>query len=492
MKKAVLYLRVSRSTDESVSLARQESELMELCGREGWAVVAVVKDDGITGTKERENAEMALAMVASGDADVLVSWELSRWSRMGLSAVAKLVAVLDERPRALLVFHKEGLRSNQPAFGIMAAVIAEVARMEAQGTRERILSMRAYVLGQTRPEDQRWLGGKCPAGYKAVPREDGKGKRLVVDEDAAQHLREVARRLIAGHTLTEVTQYLTDNMPTPQSKGAWRISTVRKLMQSPTLLGRTTQKVEVGKRVDGSPIIEYHVVTDAQGLPIQRWDPVLDAGTFAAVQQRFYKAGPNQPRKSASWLSGYVVCGLCGSVVYANSRQGRSIGTFRCSNKAIPGQECQGMSISRKVLEDHMEAVILGMIGSLKEYTVTERIEGPDLGSLDDVGLAIADVQRALAADGADYGVLLPQLDELKAERRRISEAPARVVRKRVPTGRTMSEAWAEGPIPQRQHLISDMLDCVKVFRPPVAGKRGPVEDRIEEVWIDPVAEPDD
>ncbi|KJL31898.1 recombinase family protein [Microbacterium azadirachtae] len=492
MKKAVLYIRVSRSKDESVSLARQEAELRELCQRENWAVAAVVEDDGITGTRERENAEAALAMVASGEADVLVSWELSRWSRMGLSAVAKLVAVLDERPSALLVFHKEGLRSSQPAFGIMAAVIAEVARMEAQGTRDRILSMRAYVLGQTAPEDQRWLGGKCPVGYKAVPRPDGKGKRLVVDEEAARHLREVARRLIAGHTLTEVTQYLTDNLPTPQSKGPWRISTVRKLMQSPTLLGRTTQKVEVGKRVDGSPIIEYHVVTDAQGLPIQRWDPVLDAGTFAAVQERFYKKGPNQPRKAASWLSGFMICALCGSVMYANSRKNRAVDTFRCSNRAIPGQACPGVSISRKVLEDYMESVILGMIGSLKEYTVTERIEGPDLGSLDDVGLAIADVQRALAADGADYGVLLPQLDALKAERRRLVDSPARVVRKRVPTGRTLAEAWVEGTIPQRQYIISDMLDCVKVSRPRVAGKAGRIEDRIEEVWIDPVAEPDD
>ena len=33
---------------------------------------------------------------------------------MGLTAVAKLVAVLQERPEALLVFHKEGLRSDMP------------------------------------------------------------------------------------------------------------------------------------------------------------------------------------------------------------------------------------------------------------------------------------------------------------------------------------------------------------------------------------------
>ena len=61
MKRAVIYVRVSRSKDESVSLARQEEELRQLAEREGWAVVAVLSDDGLTGTKEREKAEAALA-----------------------------------------------------------------------------------------------------------------------------------------------------------------------------------------------------------------------------------------------------------------------------------------------------------------------------------------------------------------------------------------------------------------------------------------------
>lgn len=491
MKRCVLYLRVSRSTEESVSLVRQEAELRELAEREGWVIVAVIRDDGMTGTKERENAEAALVMIADGSADVLVSWELSRWSRMGLSAVAKLVAVLEDRPDALLVFHKEGLRSSQPAFGIMAAVIAEVARMEAQGTRDRIRSMRSYVLGLTAPEDQRWLGGKVPFGYRAVAREDGKGKRLVIDDEAARHLREVARRLLAGHTLTDVTMYLTANAPTPQSASAWRITTVRKMIQSPTLLGRTTQRAEVGKRGDGSPIFEDRVVTDAQGLPIQRWEPVLDAGTFAAVQELFKRRGPNQPRKAASWLSGYLYCSLCGSVMYANSRKDRNVDGFRCANKAIPGQACPGVSISRKLVEDYMEGVVLGMIGSLKEYRVTERFEGADVGKLDDVGLAIEDLQRALAADGADYAALLPQLDALKAERRRLIDAPARTVRTRVATGRTLAEAWEDGGVPERQFIISDMLDSVTVKKATVPGRGGRIEDRLDEVWMDLPTEAD-
>lgn len=509
MKRCVLYLRVSRTKDESVSLARQEKELRKLAEREGWAVVAVLKDDGLTGTKEREKAEAALAMVADGRADVLISWELSRWSRMGLTAVAKLVAVLDARADALLVFHKEGLRSDMPAFGILAAVIAEVAKMEAEGTRDRILSMRSYVLSQTDPEQQRWLGGSPPFGYRAMERPGGPGKALVTDPYEVGYARRLFEGFARGDKLTDLTAMLNDEgVPTTMSAlrrarqkgepadgldgGEWRITTVRKMLQSPTLLGRTTQRVEVGKRADGSPVIEYRAVTDAQGIPITRWEPVVDPGVWAQVQERFRKRGPNAPRKAASWLSGLLYCGKCGSVMYANSRRTRSVDTFRCANKAIPGKVCPGVSISRRGVEDHVEGVILRMIGSLKEYRVTERVEGAaDTGELGGVAQAIADVQAALGQDGADYGALLPRLDRLKEERRRLLSQPARVIKVRHETGRLLSDAWAEGGIAERRFIVDDMLDSINVLPATGAGRANRMEDRLEYVWIEHPVEDD-
>lgn len=500
-KRAVLYVRVSRSTEESVSIARQERELLDLAETQGWDVVGTYRDDGLSGRVERKKAEAALEAVAQGQADVLAVWEMSRFSRMGLSVVARLVTVLRERPGSLFVAKKEGLRSDQPAFGIMAAVIAEVAAMEAEATRDRIRSMRAHVLAETDPDSQRWLGGSAPMGYRAVARPAG-GKALAVDDYEAAHMREAARMLTHGGTITEVTRYLNDNgVPTPQSAarrarqkgqptegldgGLWRVSTIRKLMQSPTLVGRTTRMVETGQRSDGTPIIEYRAVTDAQGLPIQRWVPILDAGTFAEVQEMFKTRGPNQARKAASWLSGQLFCGLCGSVLYATKRKGRNVDAFRCSNRAVPDHSCPGVSISRDVAEAHMEGVILGMIGDLQEYRVETRVEGGDAGALDDVAQAIEDLQGALAADGADYGALLPRLDELKAERRRLLSAPGKTVTVRTATGRTLRDAWSEGGIAERQHILSDMLDGVRVLKATASGRASRVEDRLVPVWIE-------
>lgn len=486
VKRAVIYTRVSRSTEESVSVDRQEAELRELARAEGWRVTQVFEDDGLSGRVQRAKADAALDMIADGQADVLAVWEMSRWSRMGLPVVARLIEVLRSRDGALFVAKKEGLRSDQPAFGIMAAVIAEVAAMEAESTRERILSMRAHVLSETDPGEQRWLGGRVPFGYRAAEREGKPGKALVVDEEAARHARAAAAMLLDGRTLTDVTRYLTENAPTPQGGGAWRISTVRKLMQSPTLIGRTTRRVKVGERPDGRPVTEDRVVTDADGLPITRWPPVLDAETWAAVQELFSKRGPTEQRKAASWLSGQLFCDLCGSPLYANSRKGRGVDSFRCSNKAYPGSQCPGVSVSRKLAEDHMEAVILGAIGGLPEYKIERHAKGPDPSLLAEVQLAIADAQTAFGREGADYAALAKRMEALTAERRRLLDEGAGTETTATPTGRTLADAWAEGGVRERQRLIDGMLDGIRVKKPAAAGRASRMEDRLEPVWADP------
>lgn len=128
--RAVLYMRLSKTTEESTSIERQRRDLEALCEREGWSVVAELEDDGISGGKRRARADEALAMLRDGRADVLCVWKLDRWSRQGLSAIADLVDVLDER--GLFVAYMDGLRSDQTAWRLIAAVLSEVARAERE------------------------------------------------------------------------------------------------------------------------------------------------------------------------------------------------------------------------------------------------------------------------------------------------------------------------------------------------------------------------
>jgi site-specific DNA recombinase len=171
--------------------------------------------------------------------------------------------------------------------------------------------------------------------------------------------------------------------------------------------------------------------------------------------------------------------------MYVNSRKDRPAGSFRCANKAVPDRQCPGVTISRPAVEGYMEDVILGAIGGLLEYRVVERIEGADTGEIDIVAQEIADLQAAIADDGADYAVLLPRLDTMKERRRSLLERPGRTVRTRVATGRTLADAWADGGVQERQYMLSDMLDSVRVHKARKTGVGSPAADRLEPVWID-------
>ena len=199
--RAVLYLRLSEADEASTSIERQQSDLEALCLRRGWDIVTVLMDSGLTGTRRREKADPALAMLASGEADVLAVWKLDRWSRMGLGAIADLIEVLDKRPGALFVAEQDGLSSDQPTFRLIAAILSEMARSESENTSLRVKSSIAAL-----KRAGRWAGGTIPFGYKAVALAIGRG--LAVDPAEAAVVREMAGRAIAGQSLYSIMRDL--------------------------------------------------------------------------------------------------------------------------------------------------------------------------------------------------------------------------------------------------------------------------------------------
>lgn len=505
-KRAVLYLRLSRQDDASTSIDRQSADLHALADREGWTVVRTLDDDGISGRKSRAKADEALRMLRDGEADVLAVFKFDRWSRQGLATVAALVNTLDERPEASFVALHDGLRSTQPAWRIIASVLAEVARMEAENTAMRVASMRADILGRTDRESQRHITGRAPFGYRSVKRPDGKGMMLVPDPYERDTIVEGARRLLNGERITDLTRWLNaERVPTSASPkrrarqngapteeldgGEWRVTTVRKLWSADTLIGRTTQRVEVGKRDDGSPMHETRALTDSAGIPIQRWEPLIDADTFLRLQRLLPQRGRNQARKSSSWLTGVIYCGVCGSVLYVNPRTDGRGASLRCANRAYVERACNGATINQQVAETLVEERLLATVGALPERELREVITNPDTHQeLDDLRLAIEEAQAAFGRDGVtDYAELVARIESLKARRRELLNAPAEVRREWIETGRTFGEAWrelAEGKRfdAMREHL-RQAIDHVSVLRAGEPGAKLSPEERVVIHW---------
>lgn len=466
-KRAAIYLRLSAAADDSTSIGAQEATLRELAGREGWTIDPrhVLTDEGISGRKARANADRAIDLLRTGEVDVLAVYKLDRLSRQGLGALAMLIAALDEQPGALFVAHADGLRSSQPAWRIIASVLAEVARMEAENTAAR---MRTAV--EHRHNIGRHTGGPAPFGYRTADAPDG-GKVLIIDPEEAALVRRMADRLLSGVGVATLARELREaGIPTAKSearlarmagkpetgeRGFWDATTVRRLLTSDRIAGRVTHK--------------GRLVTDEDGLPVTHYEPVLEPDVVERIRAHLAPASrPVPPRRAERLLSGVAFCASCGARLWvAQGRAGAP--TYRC-----PGRGCKAQAYMRaEHLERYVVDSFLSVVGNWPELEEVETVDSSTAAALADVERAadqlLADIR---SARGSERAALAAKLDSLDARADVLRATPSTVSVEVRPTGRTMREAWevAEDDH-ERRRTLGLGLDHVTVA--PNAGPTG-------------------
>ncbi|NNM44530.1 recombinase family protein [Knoellia koreensis] len=449
--RAVLYVRLSSSDDASTSIARQEADLRLRAEREGWDVVRVLADDGVSGGKARANADEALRMLRDGEADVLAVWKFDRWSRQGLGALAALIEVLDERPSALFIADRDGLASSQPAWRIIASVLAEVARMERENTRTRVLSSLAALR-----TSGRYAGGQRPYGYVSAPNPDGPGRVLVIEPTEAEVIREAARRVLDGETVYAVAHDLNAREIPSKSGKRWSRTVLLGVLTSDAILGRVTHRGEVVRGEDG--------------LPAEIFEPILDGDSWHRLRALLVPAKGEevrpQRRRAARLLSGVIRCAACGSPLYVRS-DGKGIVSYVCSRKG-DGGVCPGVSVNAERVEEYVERVFLEAVGDAEVFTLTET-ESASAADLADVERAVAETTAALGEDDADVASLMARLASLKERRAALRSAASSPEVALVGTGSTFRETWEAGDVEARRALLSANVAVLTVSK----GRRG-------------------
>ena len=85
-RSVIAYVRVSTAEQvvSGLGLDAQRSAIETECDRQGWNLVATITDESVSGSKapsKRAGLSHALARIASGEADLLVSLRLDRLGR---------------------------------------------------------------------------------------------------------------------------------------------------------------------------------------------------------------------------------------------------------------------------------------------------------------------------------------------------------------------------------------------------------------------------
>lgn len=135
-KRVALYLRVS--TDDQ-TVANQERELREVADRAGWEIVAVYKDEGVSGSKGRDRRpglDEMLKDAVRRKFDVIAAWSVDRLGR----SLQDLVAMLSDIHAAGvdLYLHQQAIDTTTPGGKAMFQMMGVFAEFERAMIRDRV------------------------------------------------------------------------------------------------------------------------------------------------------------------------------------------------------------------------------------------------------------------------------------------------------------------------------------------------------------------
>jgi DNA invertase Pin-like site-specific DNA recombinase len=143
---AAIYVRVSTGSQTTENQLR---ELRQVAERHGWRVAAEFADNGISGSKgrdQRPGLDAMMQAVARREVDVVMAWSVDRLGR-SLQNLVELLAELHGK-RVDLYLHQQGIDTSTPAGKALFQMMGVFAEFERAMIRERVNSGLARAKAQ--------------------------------------------------------------------------------------------------------------------------------------------------------------------------------------------------------------------------------------------------------------------------------------------------------------------------------------------------------
>jgi DNA invertase Pin-like site-specific DNA recombinase len=139
-KRAALYVRVSTS-DKGQTIENQLQPLQDAARRLGWTVVAIYRDEGISGTKGREKRpglDDLLKGVARREFDLVAAWSVCRLGR----SLPDLIGMLGELQAhdIDLYLHQQALDTSTPSGRMLFGMLSVFSEFERAMIRDRVMA----------------------------------------------------------------------------------------------------------------------------------------------------------------------------------------------------------------------------------------------------------------------------------------------------------------------------------------------------------------
>ncbi len=224
-KQAIGYIRVSteRQASEGASLEAQQAKIQQWCLANGYELVNVFKDEGISGKRmdTRQGLQDALATIKKGNAFVFYSMSRVARSTKDMLSIGDLIT----KKRADMVSVIEDFDTTSASGKLMFQMLAVLAEFERNLVGERTAS----VL-QNKKANRQVYTNQTPYGFKAV------NGRLEQVKQEVKVVAEIQQARANGQTLQAIADNLNSRgIPTKTNK-QWQPATIHLLLQRTALV----------------------------------------------------------------------------------------------------------------------------------------------------------------------------------------------------------------------------------------------------------------
>lgn len=193
MKRAALYLRVSTNGQ---TVENQQRELREVAERNGWQIVNTFIDEGISGSKGREQRPGYNALwqaVTRKQVDVVMAWHVDRLGR-NLRELLSFFQETQDKGVALYL-HQQGLDTGTLMGKTMFQMMGVFAEFERGLITERINAGLARTVAAGTKLGRKRIEEVNPEKYEAI--------RAALVETGGRSTRKIGRTLGVGSGTVE-------------------------------------------------------------------------------------------------------------------------------------------------------------------------------------------------------------------------------------------------------------------------------------------------
>lgn len=407
-KITALYCRLSRDDElqgDSNSIINQKAILQKYADDNGFRNTFLFVDDGYSGTTfDRPNWNRLMGLVDEGRVGTIIVKDMSRLGRDYLK-VGMYTEMVFPNADIRFIAINNGVDSANQSENDMTPFINIFNEFYAKDTSRKI-----RAVFKAKGQSGKPLSTNPPYGYVKDPEDK---THWLVDEKAAEVVREIFRLCIQGYGVSEIAKEITKQHilnPTayakaggrsvPDNRGGdndytWRGSTVSHMLSRPEYLGHTVnfktyrKSYKQKKQLKRDPS-EWQIFENTH-------EAIIDRETYDIVQRIRDGRRRVTPMGEMPTLSGMVFCADCGAKLY--QVRGRNLPQSEymvCATYRKRGKEvCSSHQIRNSIIEEFLLDGIRSMTAYVREHE-DEFVEMVTMLSKAETEKALRDEKREL------------------------------------------------------------------------------------------------